>query len=590
MSVELRRGSGAALSQASMADIDACAPGPHRLALSPAWQLMRMLLGDVDKGRRLFGLAILLSACASGASVALMGVAGWLLSRAAEMPPVLYLEAAAVGVRFFGISRGVFRYAERLVGHDLALRMQSALRMRVYGRLSGTTLLGRRHGDLLVRVTADVEAVLDLVVRVVVPACSAALVIVGTTVLLGRFSVGSAAVLLGSAVLAGVVMPWLTRRISLNADRVVTPLRGELADRTRELAVAAPDLVALGAEEGELQRVLDVDARLRDAERRAARVRGLATGGQVLAAGVAVIGALVIGGRAVADGTMGGRILAVLVLTPLALHEVFASFTSSAQTFTRATGALNRVVEVLDAPLVGSGDSTKAHVDGVHVRAEDPPSLHIEDLAIGWPGHDPVLTGLDLDIAPGERVAVVGPSGVGKTTLAATVMGLIPAVSGSVDTTGRVRYLAQDAHVFASTIAENVKIGDRDATDREIAEALAHAGLEMPLDRLIGEDGATLSGGEAQRLAMARVLVHHAPELPPAAVTPSPTESARPELSVDPQQPPLLILDEPTEHLDSETSSLLMDDLWASTLGAAMLVITHDRDVMDRCDRVWRIG
>ena len=149
-------------------------------------QLLKTLLRDVPRGRWLLVLSTLLAACASGASVALMGVSAWLLSRAAEMPPVLYLEAAAVGVRFFGISRGVFRYAERLVGHDLALRMQGALRMRVYDRLSRTTLLGRRRGDLLVRVTADVDAVLDMVVRVIVPACASSLVIIGTTVLLTR--------------------------------------------------------------------------------------------------------------------------------------------------------------------------------------------------------------------------------------------------------------------------------------------------------------------------------------------------------------------------------------------------------------------
>lgn len=551
---------------------------------SPASRLLGMLLGDVPRGRGLLALSVLLSGCASGASVALMGVAGWLLSRAAEMPPVLYLEAAAVGVRFFGISRGVFRYADRLVSHDLALRMQSALRMRVYRRLSGTTLLGRRHGDLLVRVTADVEAVLDLVVRVVVPACAASLVIVGTTVLLGRFSVGSAAVLLGSALLAGVVLPWLTQRVSRAADATMTPLRGELADRTRELAMMAPDLVALGAEGPALQRVLEVDSRLRAAERRAARVRGLASGGQVLAAGVAVIGALLIGGQAVASGQMGGRILAVLALTPLALHEVFSEFTSAAQTFTRATGALDRVVEVLDAAPVGSGDSVKAHVDGVHVLAADPPGLHLADLTVGWPGHPPVLAGLDLDLAAGQKVAVVGPSGIGKTTLAATVMGLIPAVGGTVETTGRVRYLAQDAHVFATSIAENVRIGDRDATDPEVASALLHAGLEMSPDRIVGEDGATLSGGEAQRLALARVLVDHLPAAgepsDPAAAGPAPLEP----------QPPLLILDEPTEHLDSETSAQLMDNLWASAAGSAMLVITHDPEVMARCDRIWRIG
>lgn len=534
--------------------------------------------GGVRNGGRLLVLSTLLAACASGASVALMGVSGWLLSRAAELPPVLYLEAAAVGVRFFGISRGVFRYAERLVGHDLALRMQGGLRMKVYDRLSGTTLLGRRRGDLLVRATADVDAVLDLVVRVVVPACSASLVIIGTTVLLGRFSWGSALLLLASAVLAGVVMPWVTRRASRTADASMVPMRGELADRTRELAHAAPDLVALGVEDEALARVLDVDSRLRAAERRAALARGLATGGQVLSAGVAVVGALLIGGQAVVDGRMGGRILAVLVLTPLALHEVFSNFTSAAQTFTRASSALARVAEVLEEQPVGSGDSAKAQVDGEHVLVDDPPSLRVRRLTIGWPGGAPVLSGLSLDIEPGERVAVVGPSGIGKTTLAATVMGLIPPLSGAVETTGRVRYLAQDAHVFATSVAENVRIGDREATDEEALRALERAGLDMPLDRVVGEDGATLSGGEAQRLALARVLVqHHGHGSPDPA-------------------PPLLILDEPTEHLDSETATALMDDLWAATgarrgrPGAAMMVITHDHRVMDRCDRVLRLG
>ncbi|MEE8868749.1 MAG: thiol reductant ABC exporter subunit CydC [Acidipropionibacterium acidipropionici] len=587
-------------------------------AWRPAARLLRSLIGDsehgVEHGRRLLGLSVILAACASGASVALMGVSGWLLSRAAELPPVLYLEAAAVGVRFFGISRGVFRYAERLIGHDLALRMQGGLRMRVYDHISRTTLLGRRRGDLLVRVTADVEAILDLVVRVVVPACAASLVIIGTTVLIGRFSIGSAAVLLVSAILAGVVMPWLTQRLSRAADESMIPLRGLLADRTRELAHAAPDLVALGVEDRALDGVLEVDARLRAAERRAALVRGLATGGQVLAAGVAVIGALLIGGQAVADGRMGGRILAVLVLTPLALHEVFSSFNAAAQTFTRAAAALHRVDDVLQEEPIGSGDSTKADLpgsdgsdlpgsgasrsgtdrpaspaDGGSRPALTLPSLAMRDLAIGWPGGPPVREGLNLDIGPGERVAVAGPSGIGKTTLAATVMGLIPPVLGTVETTGPVRYLAQDAHVFATTIAENVRIGCRDATDAEIAEALRRAGLGLPADRVVGEDGATLSGGEAQRLAMARVLVTHDRS--------ADSSDGQTSCSLAPRAtPPLLILDEPTEHLDSETATQLMDDLWATTAatadspGAAMMVITHDRTVMDRCDRVLRLG
>lgn len=539
---------------------DHVGPADHPLA-SPR-HLVSTLLGDVNRGRWRLVASTLLAAGASGASVALMGVAAWLLSRAAEMPPVLYLEAAAVGVRFFGISRGFLRYLERLVGHDLALRMQGALRMRVYDRLSRTTLLGRRRGDLLVRVTADVDAVLDMVVRVIVPACASSLVIIGTTVLLSRFSPASAAVLLVSALLASVVMPWLAARLSRNGDRSVAALRGELADRVREVAHAAPDLVAYDADSRALETVLEVDARLRRTERRAAWSRGLATAGQVVCAGLAVVSALLIGGQAVADGRIGARILAVLVLTPLALHEVFGAFTAAAQTFTRARSALQRVVEVADAPAVGMGDSPTAEV------TPQPPSLHLAGLEVGWPGSRPVLSGLDLDLTAGESVAVVGPSGVGKTTLSATILGLIPARSGVVTTTGRVRYLEQQPHIFATTIAENVRIGAKEADDREVLQALLRAGLDLPPDRLVGEDGATLSGGEQQRLALARLLVHHGP---------APSHD-------------LLVLDEPTEHLDSATATALMDDLWATTPQAAKLVITHDPQVMARCDRVWQLS
>ena len=458
--------------------------------------LLRILLADVKHGRWLLVLSTLLAACASGASVALMGVSAWLLSRAAEMPPVLYLEAAAVGVRFFGISRGVFRYAERLVGHDLA----------------------------------------------------------------------------------GVVIPWLTQVASRRADGSTVPLRGELANRTRELAHAAPDLVALNAADHQMERVLEVDAKLRDAERRAAWVRGLGTAGQILAAGVAVVSALLVGGQAVADGRIGGRILAVLVLTPLALHEVFGSFNAAAQTFTRARTALNRIVEILDAPTVGVGDSPTAESTG------QSPSLELTDLTVGWPDSGLVQRHLDLQIHPGESVALVGPSGIGKTTIAATIMGLIPPMSGQVHTTGRVRYLAQNAHVFTTSIAENVRIGARQATDEEVVTALQRAGLDLPPDRLVGEDGATISGGEAQRLALARVLVSHT-----TSTDDGETHEPTPVPDTNTAPGDVLILDEPTEHLDVETSEALMDDLWATTPGAAKLVITHDPLVMERCDRVWEL-
>jgi thiol reductant ABC exporter CydC subunit len=514
--------------------------------------LVFALLDSVPKAKWRLFWAVVFAAFASGASVALMGVSAWLISKAAQQPPFLDLSVAAVGVRFFGISRGVFRYIERLVGHEVALSMQSALRLKTYSALARTTLLGRRQGDLLVRVVADVGAIEDIIVRIVQPFLAAALVVAGVTALLGRFSLPAALVILASAIVGGLIVPWLTAVLSLRADTAAVPLRGELGVVVHDLSRNAVDLAAYGAEARALARMNAVDQALRQTEERAAWAKGIGAGLQTIAAGCGVLGGLWIGAVAVANGTMGERLLAVLVLTPLALHEVFATFAQAAQTWTRARVALGRVAAIVDAPPVGQGD----------VAVRDPretPTLHCEQLTIGWPGEPPVATGLDLDVSPGQAVGVMGPSGVGKTTLAATIMGLIPPASGTLATTGRIGYLAQDAHIFATTIEENVRIGNKDATVEEVRAALAEAGLDLPLDRVAGEMGVGLSGGEIRRLALARLFAGDYR---------------------------LLILDEPTEHLDRETADALMDELFAGVAGRPVLVITHDESVAARCDRV----
>jgi thiol reductant ABC exporter CydC subunit len=482
-----------------------------------------------------------------------MGVSAWLISRAAEHPNFLELSVAAVGVRTFAIARAVFRYVERLVGHDVALRMQTALRLRTYARLARTTLLSRARGDLLVRIVADVSAIEDVVVRIVIPFIAAGTVVVATCLLLARFSIAAALVLLISAILGGLVIPLITQRVSLAADAAAVPLRGALGTLVHSLARTAPDLAAYGATDAALARVRAVDNQLRELEAQAAWAKGIGAGLQVVAAGLAVLGGLWFGALAVADGTMGGRILAVLALTPLALHEVFANFAQAAQTQTRAAAALDRVVAILEAPPIGQGDAPVS-------AAEADAALHLHSVDIGWPGHDLVARGIDLDLAPGQSLAVVGPSGIGKTTLAATIMGLIPARAGEVTVRGRIGYLAQDAHIFATSIAENVRIGNKDATDAEVRAALHEAGLDLNLDRVVGEAGSQLSGGEARRLALARLFVG----------------SYR-----------LLILDEPTEHLDRETADALMDDIWAHLDRRPVLVISHDESLADRCDAVY---
>lgn len=511
--------------------------------------LLKTLFADVPGSRRRFALALLLSVLTAVCSVGLMAASGRLISWAAEHPPILWLQTTIVAVRACGLGKGAFRYAERLVSHSLALRLQSGLRLRVYRALAGTTLLGRRRGDLLVRIVTDVEAIQDLVVRVLLPFTSLSVLAVGVSVAITLLSPGAGAALLVSAILAGAIVPLLTRLVSRRADREIAPLRGVLADRVGQLNRAAVDLAAYG-DRRELGRVLAVDAQLERAEARAAVVRGAAGALMVLAAGFSVVVALAVGVPAVADGTLDRVHLAVLVLTALALHEVLSDLPQAAQTLTRAYAALGRVRAVLAEQPVGTGDLAA----GTH---SDAPGLALRGATLGWPGAAPILQGLNLTVRPGERVALTGPSGIGKTTVAATLLGLIEPVAGTVERHGTVGYLAQDAHIFNTSVAENVKIGKRDATVEEVRSALARAGLALDPDRLVGEFGSALSGGEARRLALARLLVG---------------------------EHQVWILDEPTEHLDRETAEALIEDLWAQTEGAAVLVITHDPALAARCD------
>lgn len=509
------------------------------------------LLSAVPNGRRRVLASVLLSAAASGAAVGLMATSAWLLSRAAEHPPILYLMVAVTGVRAFGVSRGVLRYAERLVGHDLALRMQSALRLRVYDVLSRTTLVGRGRGDLLVRVVDDVRAVLDAVVRVLVPFAAAGLVAVATTALVAAISPWAGLALAATAGLAGGVVPWIARTASARADASVAPLRGELGQAVAALHRSAPELVAYGLVDRTAARIDAITDRLAAAEDRAARARGIAGALHVVVAGAAVLAGLAIGAPAVADGRLPGVMLAVLVLTPLALHEVLEPLSEAAQVWTRVRSALGRVGEVL-AAAPDAGEVTPRRLEGA-------PSIELCGLSAGHPGAEPVVVGLDLAVRAGERVALVGPSGAGKTTVAATIIGLLAPRSGQVEVHGTLGYLAQDAHVFDTSVEENVRIGRRDATREDVVRALRRAGLDLAPDRLVGEHGGRLSGGEARRLAVARLFVGEAD---------------------------VLVLDEPTEHLDEATAGELVADLWAATVGAAVLVITHDPSVRDACDRV----
>jgi thiol reductant ABC exporter CydC subunit len=527
-------------------------------------------------GRRL-GFTIALGAGAAGSGVALLATSAWLISRAAQRPSVVALGLAIIGVRFFAISRAVWRYAERLVGHDTALRILADLRVRVYERLERLAPAGLpafRSGDLLARLVQDVDAVQDLFLRVIAPWGVALLVGVPTVALFWYF-LPSAGLIVGLGLLtAGTVVPWLSRLLAERREARQAAARGELSSGVVDLIEGAPELLAFGATETELARLSRVDAELTGIATASARTTGTGTGLITLVTGLTVWGVLLVGVPATVAGRLPGPLLAVIALTPLALFETVAGLPAAAQCLARARRSAARILEVMDAPPpVPEPERPERLGAGPH-------HLRLRGVSARYHADGPwVLDGIDLDLPPGRRVGIVGPSGSGKSTLAGVLLRLVPYQSGTASVDGiELRALAgddvrqvvglaaQDSHLFDTTMRENLLLARRHADEPAIRQALEHARLlawveQLPrqLDTEVGEHGARLSGGQRQRLAVARMYLADFP---------------------------VAILDEPGEHLDTASADALTADLVDLARGRTTVLISHRLAGMEGMDEV----
>ncbi|WP_213281929.1 thiol reductant ABC exporter subunit CydC, partial [Cellulomonas hominis] len=581
-----RRGPGPPPPLAPAADPRRTPPPGARPAADPLRRAVRLL--DVD--RRRVALAVLLGVLALGSAVALAAVSAWLITRAAQMPPVLELSVATVAVRAFGIGRGLFRYLERLVSHDVALRGMSTLRTTLYSRLAAgrpEATLGLRRGDLLARVGADVDAVGDVVVRGLLPAAVAAVLGLGTVVAMGLFLPAAGLTLAACLLLAGVIAPWLAQRAARTTEQRAAAARAEMAATALGLLEDAGPLAVQGRTTEELARLRTADADLARATDAGAGPAAVAAALGNLAVGVAVLAALLVGIPAATAGTLAPVELAVIVLTPLAAFEATSVLPAAAIQVHRSRAAAARLMAVLDdadGPAPAPADPRTAP-DGApgEDRSGPGPRLVARGLAVGWPGRPPVVEGLDLDVSPGRSVAVVGPSGVGKTTLLLTLAGFLPPRAGEVlldgvplaevDPAARLARLAlttEDAHVFETTVLENLRVARGDATPQDARAALDRAGLGdwlagLPdgVDTVLGPDARSVSGGERRRLLLARSLLAAAP---------------------------LLLVDEPAEHLDPATADRLVTDLLAAPRGEdasrGVLVVTHRLAPLAAADEV----
>jgi len=538
---------------------------------------LRRLVALAPAPRGELALSILLGALAVLFGIGLMATAGYLISRAAEQPAILSLTTAIVAVRFFGLARPLGRYLERLASHDLAFRVLARLRVRFYERiepLAPGELEQYRRGDLVSRMVGDVDALQGLYLRGLGPPLVA--------VVTGAVAVGVAAAILPAAAAAlalgllagGVAVPIVAGLLGRTSGRRRAAAQGHLAAELVELLRGAQELVVYGREEETLERFREADREVARLARGDALAAGVADGLGILVAGVTTVAVLAAAVGAHAGGELDRVLVAVLALLALASFEAVAPLSLAARELTSTVAAGGRVLELTDrAPAVRDPAEPEPAPSGPAVVA-------LEGVTARYgPGEPPLLNGFDLRLEPGRRVALVGPSGAGKTTVVNLLLRFLDPEAGRVTLDGRdlrdyrqedvrrtIAVAGQDAHLFSTSIRENVRLAKPDATDGEIEAALRRARIwnwvtSLPdgADTLVGEEGAQLSGGQRQRVGLARALLADAP---------------------------VLVLDEPTAHLDPETAERLVGDILAAADGRSVLLVTHRPEGLDLVDEV----
>lgn len=517
------------------------------------------------------GLGASLGVAAQLSSLGLLLTSGWLVVRAAEQPPVLYLIVAITSVRMFGVARAALRYAERLLTHDAALARGIDDRVQAYRALARTMPAAgaMRRGDVVRTVVSDVETVQDGLLRLRLPWISA---VVASAVTVGVVSVVLPAAGLALALYAGgvlLVVRVLVPRLADGGTGSVSDAATSVAGNVTELVLAAPDLVAYGSARGRDATVHAAVDALALQDRRRAWAGGVGSLVVLLGGAACVLATALV----TADAGLAGPLVGVLVLAPIGLVDVLDAVAEAERLRPRVAAARARL-----AALEGATDPMPAPVADAAPVGFD---LELQDVTLGWDRD--LVRGVTTHVGEGGVLVVTGPSGVGKSTLAATLSRLVEARAGTVrlggadllDLTreqvrGVVGWMQQDAVLFDTTVRENLRVADPAAGDDLVWRTLGRVRLadtvaSWPdgLDTVLGEGGAVLSGGERQRIALARMLLagHR-----------------------------VLVLDEPTEHLDAPTARALLDDVDALASEHTLVIVSHAPEVVARYDHRLDLG
>ncbi|MGO8873767.1 MAG: thiol reductant ABC exporter subunit CydC [Acidimicrobiales bacterium] len=549
------------------------APAPLR---RPARGALRELLQIGAPPRRRLLASAAFGCAASVVTIGLLTCSGELIDRAALRPPLYTLTLLMAAVQLLALARGPLRYADSLVSHDAALTTLGRIRLWAYDRIEPQSPAGlsqTRSGDLLVRATGDVEALQDLYLRGVAPVVVALATAFFAVVLLACILPAAGLVLAGclAAALALVsLVTWARERGSGVEEATV---KGALGADVVELLRGAPDLVVMGRDEEFLERALAADDRLCQLARRRAWTAGAASSLTVSLTGAAVVGTLAVGIGGMSAHHLPGYMLAVLPLVALGTFEVVPPVADAVSRLSRHVETADRLLALGDLPAPVTDPAEPAPLpDGREIVLAGAALRYGEDAPLA-------LAGLDLSVAEGRRVALVGASGAGKSSVVNVLLRFWALEDGDASLGGRslaslaqdesrsvMGWMAQDGHLFNASIRANIALGRPSASDADI-EAAADAAqlgfwiesLLAGLDTQVGEQGVRLSGGQRQRVALARALL---------------------------VRPDVLVLDEPTSSLDHPTATRLVRDVLAAAEGRSLLYVTHRLEELDAFDEV----
>jgi len=539
------------------------------------------LLGFLRGSWGWVALSVLLGVLTVGSNVGLMGTSAFLISAAALHPELGTLQVAIVGVRFFGIARGVFRYAERLASHNVTFRLLARLRAWFYRALeplAPARLMQYRSGDLLSRIVTDVETLENFYVRVVAPPLVATVIAAGMTIFFGRYDLYLSWIYLAFTLVLGVGVPLLSWTLSRRAGTELVSRRTALQARLVDGILGLADLLVFGRGTDYSEILVEDGKAYGQTQRHLASLTGFSSALTTLLVNLGMLAVLALTIPLVATGQVSGMMLAVLTLSALAGFEAVIPLPLASQTLSSSLQSARRLFEMVDAqPMVRESLSIRRDP-----LSESPTNheLRITNLAFSYPGQSqPALQDITFQLAPGKRIAIVGPSGAGKSTLANLLLRFWDYSQGRILLDGRdfhefaqedvrrlVSFISQRTYFFNDTIRQNLLLARPTATESDVQNAAQRAqihefivGLPKGYETIIGERGFRLSGGERQRLAIARALLKNAP---------------------------IFLLDEPTANLDPLTERLILDMLFTLTRGQSLLLITHRLVGLENMDEI----